>query len=282
MKSIYTWTAVLLGSMLLASCGGSEGDTSAVQRPPAPGGLFFGYHKPTQASSLSSPTQLGSVALNLPSGDDAFKGEFSFQYDAACQNSNNLIVSGLKTLADIAASGTGKFDQMLNSGANMPMTVEFAGDFAVNPALNGAGFYGGRYARRSSEAPFNNQAQMRRYEFCDATYSMQPRGDWFVFAIGERYPKDYRVGIDQNTNQLTWTLPSGFVPQTALISFHDFKKLTAPDETALVRQITTTAIPARINLPTDFELSEREYVITVQLFDANLQWGATGQTRVTF
>ncbi len=279
MQVNYSLISVLIGSVLLTGCGGEDA-SSAIKQPEAPHGLFFGFHKPS--SNSSATIQLGSVALFLKDPNTPLKGEFSFQYDAACQPSNALLVAGLKSGNDVAGSGLGRFDRQLNSNDTLPLTLEFAGDFSQNPELKGKGYYGGLYSRKANEQPLNTQSEQRRYAFCQQSYRFEPKGIWTVFAENEQFPSDFKVQIESNTQQVTWTFPNNFVPQTALISFYDRNKLTQTDQTALVRQITTSAMPARINLPTDFNLSTREYTVVVQLFDANLKWGAIGQTRVNF
>lgn len=271
--------SIVAAPLLLSACGGEDTNT-AIKQPAPPNGLFFGFHKPDSNSSGS--IQLGSVTLYLQGDNTPIKSEFSFQYNAACQPSNNILLAGLKAGSDVAGSGASTFDRRLNSDEKLPLAIEFAGDFALNPALSGTGYYGGLYGRKASEQPLNSESEQRRYQFCEQSYRFQPKGIWTVFAENERFPSDFNVTIEQNTQQVTWNFPSNFAPQTALISFYDRNKLTKADQPALVRQITTTAIPARISLPTDLNLSTREYTVVVQLFDNKLTWGAIGQTKITF
>lgn len=271
--------SLLVAPLLLSACGGEDTNTAIKQATP-PDGLFFGFHKP-DANSVNV-IQLGSAALYLQGDSTPIKSEFSFQYNSACQPSNNILLAGLKAGSDVAGSGATAFDRRLSSSETLPLTIEFAGDYTPNPELSSAGYYGGLYGRKASEQPLNQQTEQRRYKFCEQSYQFQPKGTWFVFAENEHHPQDFKVAIEQSTQQVTWSFPSNFTPQTALVSFYDRNKLTKADQPALVRQITTTAIPARISLPTDFNLSAREYTVVVQLFDDKLTWGAIGQTQVTF
>jgi len=270
MTSIYTWTAILLGSALLAGCGG-EGETSNIERN-GDGGLFFGLYQ--SASTGTSPRNLGGLYLNVPSSNGDYFGQVSFQFDPLCQLVNNLPILGDKLGSGLSGAAGGKLDNPIIPSTSDDVVFSMPASYFFDGRS-----YGGNYTRLEVTAN-----QPRRTSLCNTEYNLAPNGAWVTHIQGTRFPADLDLR-QTSSNQITWLSPDSGNSTRALIMLLDadiLKKPKAPErlpENAIVSQVVQ-AIPAKrpdqpnvlntYNLVAQSTLP-KNYIVVVQLLNSQGQ-----------
>lgn len=257
MKSIYTWTAVLLGSMLLAGCGG-EDDASSVARN-GDGGLFFGFFQEARSSNDANPRNIGGLYLNVPSGNGLYFGQASFQFNAACQLVNNLPILGDKLGSNLSGASGGVLDNPLIPSND----DQVAFSMPANYFFDGRS-YGGNYARLNVTTN-----QTRTTSICGSTYNLAPNGAWVSHMQNTRFPSDFTLR-QTSTDQVTWLAPTSISPNRALIMLIDANKLASSAENAIVSQVIQPTSSTLLNSYSLVAQSTvpKDYVVVVQLLDA--------------
>ena len=258
MTSIYTWTAILLGSALLAGCGG-EGETSNIERN-GDGGLFFGLYQ--SANTGTSPRNLGGLYLNIPSSNGLYFGQVSFQFDPNCQLINSLPILGDKIGSGLSGASGGVLDNPLIPS----VSDEVAFSMPASYFFDGRS-YGGNYTRLKVTTN-----QPRRTSLCNTEYNLAPNGAWVSHMQGTRFPSDFTLR-QTSTNQVTWQPPTSVTATRALVMLIDANKLAKSSDNALISQVTQTAslnLTNTYNLPPSNSLP-KDYIVVVQLLNAQGQ-----------
>lgn len=270
MTSIYTWTAILLGSALLAGCGG-EGETSSIERN-GEGGLFFGLYQSDNTGS--SPRNLGGLYLNVPSSNGLYFGQMSFQFDPLCQLINTLPILGDKVGSNLSGASGGKLDNPIIPSTSDDVAFSMPASYFFDGRS-----YGGNYTRLNVTVN-----QPRRTSLCNTEYTLAPNGAWVSHIQGTQFPSDFTIR-KTSANQITWLSPDSVTSTRALLMLLDadiLKKPKAPDalpENAIISQVIQ-AVPAKrpdqpnvlntYNLPPQ-STAPKEYVVVVQLLNARGQ-----------
>ncbi|MEC7120754.1 MAG: hypothetical protein VXW65_12745 [Pseudomonadota bacterium] len=283
MTSRFSQALLLTLPVLLAGC---ETDGTTTNQPQLPSGLFFGFYKEDRSNIDSNVEKIGSFYAGIPNTNDDLNMHMSFQYDPNCQAINLLTLKGIRS-NQLVATGSAKFDRAIVPDTSNSTTISITGDYTSNPQLSSGGYYGGVYGRTDRQPSQPNQQRGYDNLNCSGGYNISRQGVWFLFAEGTRHPANFDINIQANTNQVLWSLPllgDNKAAQHALISVYDRNQLrsNSTTEKALVHQIFVPATPAAARLPTDLDQSERDYVVTVQLFDSQLNWGAIAQTNARF
>ena len=265
MQLTYGLVGVLVGSLLLAGCGGEDGADSIERN--GEGGLFFGLYQEARSSTDPNPRNIGGLYLNVPNGNGLYFGQASFQFNPVCQLVNALPILGDKLGSSLSGASGGVLDNPLIPSSD----DQVAFSMPANYFFDGRS-YSGNYTRLNVTAK-----QTRRTSECSNTnYNLAPNGAWVSHMQGTRFPSNFTL-LQANTNQVTW-LPvtsdkEQEVPRSALVMLLDASKLEKSSDNAIVSQVVQ---PTSATLPNSYTLVSpstfpKNYIVVVQLLNAQGQ-----------
>lgn len=265
MQLTYGLVAVLVGSLLLAGCGGEDGADSIERN--GEGGLFFGLYQEARSSTDPNPRNIGGLYLNVPNGNGLYFGQASFQFNPVCQLVNALPILGDKLGSSLSGASGGVLDNPLIPSSD----DQVAFSMPANYFFDGRS-YGGNYTRLNVTAN-----QTRRTSECSNTnYNLAPNGAWVSHMQGTRFPSNFTL-LQANTNQVTW-LPvtsdkEQEVPRSALVMLLDASKLEKSSDNAIVSQVVQPTSATLLNSYTLVSPSTfpKNYIVVVQLLNAQGQ-----------
>ncbi|MFA9203979.1 MAG: hypothetical protein ACEQSD_08265 [Flavobacteriales bacterium] len=265
MQLTYGLVAVLVGSLLLAGCGGEDGADSIERN--GEGGLFFGLYQEARSSTDPNPRNIGGLYLNVPNGNGLYFGQASFQFNPVCQLVNALPILGDKLGSSLSGASGGVLDNPLIPSSD----DQVAFSMPANYFFDGRS-YGGNYTRLNVTAN-----QTRRTSECSNTnYNLAPNGAWVSHMQGTRFPSNFTL-LQANTNQVTW-LPvtsdkEQEVPRSALVMLLDASKLEKSSDNAIVSQVVQQTSATLLNSYTLVSPSTfpKNYIVVVQLLNAQGQ-----------
>ncbi len=265
MQLTYGLVGVLVGSLLLAGCGGEDGADSIERN--GEGGLFFGLYQEARSSTDPNPRNIGGLYLNVPNGNGLYFGQASFQFNPVCQLVNALPILGDKLGSSLSGASGGVLDNPLIPSSD----DQVAFSMPANYFFDGRS-YGGNYTRLNVTAN-----QTRRTSECSNTnYNLAPNGAWVSHMQGTRFPSNFTL-LQANTNQVTW-LPvtsdkEQEVPRSALVMLLDASKLEKSSDNAIVSQVVQPTSATLLNSYTLVSPSTfpKNYIVVVQLLNAQGQ-----------
>ena len=265
MQFTYGLVGVLVGSLLLAGCGG-EDSAASIERN-GEGGLFFGLYQEARSSTDPNPRNIGGLYLNVPNGNGLYFGQASFQFNPVCQLVNALPILGDKLGSSLSGASGGVLDNPLIPSSD----DQVAFSMPANYFFDGRS-YGGNYTRLNVTAN-----QTRRTSECSNTnYNLAPNGAWVSHMQGTRFPSNFTL-LQANTNQVTW-LPvtsdkEQEVPRSALVMLLDASKLEKSSDNAIVSQVVQPTSATLLNSYTLVSPSTlpKNYIVVVQLLNAQGQ-----------
>lgn len=265
MQLTYGLVGVLVGSLLLAGCGGEDGADSIERN--GEGGLFFGLYQEARSSTDPNPRNIGGLYLNVPNGNGLYFGQASFQFNPVCQLVNALPILGDKLGSSLSGASGGVLDNPLIPSSD----DQVAFSMPANYFFDGRS-YGGNYTRLNFTAN-----QTRRTSECSNTnYNLAPNGAWVSHMQGTRFPSNFTL-LQANTNQVTW-LPvtsdkEQEVPRSALVMLLDASKLEKSSDNAIVSQVVQPTSATLLNSYTLVSPSTfpKNYIVVVQLLNAQGQ-----------
>ena len=265
MQLTYGVVGVLVGSLLLAGCGGEDGADSIERN--GEGGLFFGLYQEARSSTDPNPRNIGGLYLNVPNGNGLYFGQASFQFNPVCQLVNALPILGDKLGSSLSGASGGVLDNPLIPSSD----DQVAFSMPANYFFDGRS-YGGNYTRLNVTAN-----QTRRTSECSNTnYNLAPNGAWVSHMQGTRFPSNFTL-LQANTNQVTW-LPvtsdkEQEVPRSALVMLLDASKLEKSSDNAIVSQVVQQTSATLLNSYTLVSPSTfpKNYIVVVQLLNAQGQ-----------
>ena len=265
MQLTYGVVGVLVGSLLLAGCGGEDGADSIERN--GEGGLFFGLYQEARSSTDPNPRNIGGLYLNVPNGNGLYFGQASFQFNPVCQLVNALPILGDKLGSSLSGASGGVLDNPLIPSSD----DQVAFSMPANYFFDGRS-YGGNYTRLNVTAN-----QTRRTSECSNTnYNLAPNGAWVSHMQGTRFPSNFTL-LQANTNQVTW-LPvtsdkEQEVPRSALVMLLDASKLEKSSDNAIVSQVVQPTSATLLNSYTLVSPSTfpKNYIVVVQLLNAQGQ-----------
>ena len=265
MQLTYGLVGVLVGSLLLAGCGGEDGADSIERN--GEGGLFFGLYQEARSSTDPNPRNIGGLYLNVPNGNGLYFGQASFQFNPVCQLVNALPILGDKLGSSLSGASGGVLDNPLIPSSD----DQVAFSMPANYFFDGRS-YGGNYTRLNVTAN-----QTRRTSECSNTnYNLAPNGAWVSHMQGTRFPSNFTL-LQANTNQVTW-LPvtsdkEQEVPRSALVMLLDASKLEKSSDNAIVSQVVQQTSATLLNSYTLVSPSTfpKNYIVVVQLLNAQGQ-----------
>ena len=267
MQLTYGLVAVLVGSLLLAGCGGEDGADSIERN--GEGGLFFGLYQEARSSTDPNPRNIGGLYLNVPNGNGLYFGQASFQFNPVCQLVNALPILGDKLGSSLSGASGGVLDNPLIPSSD----DQVAFSMPANYFFDGRS-YGGNYTRLNVTAN-----QTRRTSECSNTnYNLAPNGAWVSHMQGTKFPADFELRLT-SANQITWrplTNPdpnSPSIPKRALIMLLDGSKLEKSSDNAIVSQVVQPTSATLLNSYTLVSPSTfpKNYIVVVQLLNAQGQ-----------
>lgn len=258
-----------LSAVLLAGCGGGGSDT-----PPAldnaPGGALFGFYAESPEVNDPDPA-IGGVYLDVPDSEGSIKGRMSFRYfDCEAFASNSIEIKGKKLTRYINGTAEGDLDSQSSNELTNRIFVNLSADYSrANNAYRGNYDLGSRGNDERTLANCNNQK-----------FVLARKGALTLYPANTVFPENFE--IKQLNRIISWSNPPA-AARKVLLDVIDPQAIGTSSANGMVYQTVGNDLRLfSLTVPADAVISNKEYIVVVQLFDNANQPVAFKQIRTSF
>lgn len=271
----------LLAAAALTGCGGSGGGSDDSYTPPAlqngPGGTLLGFYAESQDANDPN-AEVGGIYVDAPKDEGRIKGRASFRYfDCQGNNSNNLTIDGTKLTSYLSGTIEGTLDSVSSSNKNNKEVLlafdklsysraqdRYTGGYVLDQDNNDT-----RTVPDCNSVPDNGQFVLAR------------KGSITLYPADTVFPNDFKVDVNATGNLISWSgAPSS--ARKALIDVINPSAIGNSSANGIAYQTVSTSVLPTALVPNDAVTDNTNYMVVVQLFDANNQPVAFKQITAKF